>query len=546
MNDIAYNDRREDLYLPLVFRFDLPETTKGGRLCWTGTLFWPRTRETYEEITTAETECRDIPQPFARRGRDEHPTFTIYAVDFNRDKPFAMRLDRTELRGYTPIIDTVVGIIGAVVVVTLLIRVRAAAIAAWALAVMSIIVYMAQRVWRGEPPGFSGLPFMGRGNDGLTYYGRGREILENVVQGDWSEALRGGIDVFYYSPGMRYVWAVLTSLFGESFFGYFIIIVIIPFLVLHLLRAYLPPKSATLLFWCFLLLPIFEALGFFYWYYVKLAVRGFGGGVAWSALFAAVLILVRFFDVPNARQGGLYAAGLLLALAISCRPNLAVGVFVLVAGTTVVLLRDERFAMPMRLWDSAMLGLGTAAILAVAFHNWHYGGVVVPLTNAWKAKANLELPPSSYVDAAVAILAGDPSWTDKVWRVLKHLRGWINYYEVWLILPYFTLWVALFRRDLNSFIRVLSASLLASHAVFLFYPGFPRYTYGIWLLTFLVFVVVLHRVYWPAAKRRWPRLANIREPSWFRYVACLDVVTNKDTQEMPRPATSPIGAGKRR
>jgi len=410
-----------------------------------------------------------------------------------------MRLDRTGMRDYTPTIAAVVSIAGAVAVILLLVRVRAAAIAAWALAVMSIVAYIAQRLSRGEPPGFSGLPFMGRGNDGLTYYSSGRAILENVVQGDWSEALRGGIDIFYFSPGMRYIWAGLTSAFGESFFGYFIVIVIIPFLVLHLLRVYASPKSAILLFWCFLLLPIFEALGFLYWYYVKLAVRGFGGGVAWCALFAAVLILVRRLDVPGARQGGLLAAGLLLALAISCRPNLAVGVFVLVAETIVLLLRDARFAMPVRLWDSAMLGLGTAAIAAVAFHNWYYGGVFVPLTDAWKVTANLELPPSSYMDAVAAMLAGNPSWTDKVWRVLKHLRGWINYYEIWLIVPYITLWVAPFRRDLDPFIRVLAASLLADHAVFLFYPSFPRYNYGIWLLTFLVFTVVLRRVYWPAA-----------------------------------------------
>jgi hypothetical protein len=546
MNDVAYSDRRKGRYLPLVFRFDLPETTKRGRLCWTGTLFWPHDRATYEEITATETECRAIPQQFARRDRDEHPVFTVYAVDFDRDRPLTMRLDHTGLRGYAPTIAAVVSIVGAVAVIILLVRVRAAAIAAWALATTSIVAYMAQRFWRGEPPGFSGLPFMGRGNDGLTYYSSGRAILGNVVQGDWSEAFHGGIDVFYFSPGMRYVWAGLTSVFGESFFGYFIVIVIIPFLVLHLLRAYMSPKSAILLFWCFLLLPIFEALGFLYWYYVKLAVRGFGGGVAWCALFAAVLILVRRLDVPNVRQGGLLAAGLLLALAISCRPNLAIGVFVLVAGTTVLLLRDARFTMPVRLWHSATLGLGAAAIFAVAFHNWYYGGVFVPLTNAWKVKANLELPPSSYVDAAAAILTGDPLWTDKVWRVLKHLRGWINYYEFWLIIPYITLWVALFRRDLNSFIRILAASLLANHAVFLFYPSFPRYNYGIWLLTFLVFTIVLRRVYWPAAKHRCPRLATIREPSWMRYVANFDVVTNDEAREMPRPAIGLPATGRRR
>jgi len=73
MNDLAYNEQREGLYLPLVFRFDLPETTKRGRLCWTGTLYWPHDHTTYEEITAPETACRDIPQQFAGQDRDGHP-----------------------------------------------------------------------------------------------------------------------------------------------------------------------------------------------------------------------------------------------------------------------------------------------------------------------------------------------------------------------------------------------------------------------------------------------------------------------------------------
>lgn len=76
--------------------------------------------------------------------------------------------------------------------------------------------------------------------------------------------------------------------------------------------------------------------------------------------------------------------------------------------------------------------------------------------------------------------------------------------------------------------------MLADHAVFLFYPGDPRYLCGIWLLTFVVFIAAVRRVYWPAAKRRWPALAAGREPGWLRGVARFDPVIADTETRHPR------------
>jgi hypothetical protein len=155
-------------------------------------------------------------------------------------------------------------------------------------------------------------------------------------------------------------------------------------------------------------------------------------------------------------------------------------------------------------------------------HNWHFGGVFVPLTRSWNIEANLLFGPAAYADAFSAVLHGDPAWTAKLGAIASHLKKWMPHFALWFLLPYASLWVAVWRRDQAPVIRILAASLLADHAVFLFYPGYPRYAYGIWLLTLLVFAVVVRDVYGPAIARRLPAVARIRMPQWLDRVGWLD------------------------
>ena len=58
---------------------------------------------------------------------------------------------------------------------------------------------------------------MARGNDGLMFYGYGREILSYLSEGNIFMAFRGGIDIFFWMPGMRYFHSILMIVFGETF-----------------------------------------------------------------------------------------------------------------------------------------------------------------------------------------------------------------------------------------------------------------------------------------------------------------------------------------
>src|SRR5262249_40506425 len=81
---------------------------------------------------------------------------------------------------------------------------------------------------------------------------------------------------------------------------------------------------------------------------------------------------------PDEAAGGgfgrAFAAGLLFALALAVRPNIAPAAGILLAGGGIMALAAGEFRRV------AGLTLGFAAVLAMALHNWVYGGVLVLFT----------------------------------------------------------------------------------------------------------------------------------------------------------------------
>ena len=70
-------------------------------------------------------------------------------------------------------------------------------------------------------------------------------MLRALLAGDISGALEGGEQVFYFTPGMRYLRAVEHILFGETYLGYLALILLLPYLVFALLRRFLPVRWSS-------------------------------------------------------------------------------------------------------------------------------------------------------------------------------------------------------------------------------------------------------------------------------------------------------------
>src|SRR6266436_822648 len=465
----AHRDRRSlaflhqwTLAMPWFVMYRFPADFIGSQLCWRGEVLWEGDDEHFESLTHGDMQCRTLTRQDTGR--------KILGVAIAQD--LAMRLVPTWPVRLRQLVEPALALAVSAAVVALLVRLRARRIVLpFALIAATLLVAV-----------FNDASFVGgvrpfdSGDDGLVYDGYARVILQRLVAGDIAGALEGGEAVFYFTPGLRYLRVAEHVVFGETYLGYLSLILLLPFLVFALLRRFLPLTWAIAMLAVFVAVPVGVLFGSSLVQYVKWAARGF-------------------------------AAGLLFALALAVRPNIAPAAGVLLAGAAIAALGQRAFAR------ASALALGFAGVFAMALHNWIYGGAIVPFTTSAAHPLLLVMPPSAYLAALFELARGDLTGAH-VMRALSQIVGWLagpseaiamaplNAAAIALLLR-----VVLMRRA-DPWLRLTAGAMLAQHAVALVYAAAGRYTYITWLLTLLVVAAWAHGEGLTLLRRWCPRLSE--------------------------------------
>jgi hypothetical protein len=286
-----------------------------------------------------------------------------------------------------------------------------------------------------------------------------------------------------------------------------------PFLVFALFRRFLSRSGALALTLVFVAIPVGALFGSTYFQYVKWAARGFADPAAAVFFIGGLVWLIgRTAGGPDRRFAPAVAAGLLFALALWVRPNLAPGAAILLGGAGLAALWHGQFRRV------AGLCLGFLPVFGMALHNWYFGGGVFVLfsSNATVAQA-LPMPPSAYVAALYELLHGDMTG--------EHVRGFALQWARWLsgpsesfaMIPFHVVAivilvrVAVWGRHCDPWLRLTAAAALALHPVAWFYLSSGRYYMLTWFLTLLVCAVWMRDEGFAMLRRRMPRLAAALE-----------------------------------
>ena len=144
-----------------------------------------------------------------------------------------------------------------------------------------------------------------------------------LLNGNFIEFLKGGVNIFYNMPGMSYLSPILLLFFGESFIGHMLIISFIKFIIYLIIKKLINRFYAIVLFWVFLIFPIFEAFGFLHFYYAKLTLKGFGGSFGYLFFFLAIMMLIpkNSQQLINKNYIFNFLSGFCLFLTVLFRPN---------------------------------------------------------------------------------------------------------------------------------------------------------------------------------------------------------------------------------
>lgn len=333
-----------------------------------------------------------------------------------------------------------------------------------------------------EPYLLTGYPLLPGGGDGLTYTGFGKTLLPLLQQGEWLAFFKGTEPIYYYMPGMGYFRALEQLFFGETHYGYVLILCLIPFVTYRFLLILFPKKWAMILWGIFLLTPIFERFGFAFYHSVKLVKKGFGEPMGYTLfLWGLTLLLPRLYTVQKyeSHSWTFFLAGLSFAGSIFFRPNLALLVLLFSAFAAWELLGIKRWG------HLVAYSFGTAMTLLIPFHNWYFGGKLVLLTSSAAIDNNMHVSPLIYGKALMDLFSGQLQGIH-FQRVWTHLEHWNHLCDIYRLLPLgFVFWRA-FSKGTKPHVRCLGWLAITAQGILWFYVPGGRYSYLAWMLTLLV------------------------------------------------------------
>jgi hypothetical protein len=305
-------------------------------------------------------------------------------------------------------------------------------------------------------------------------------------------------------PGFRYVRALGSVFFGDTSFGLLTVLLAVPAVLYGLFRTVLPIRGSIILIALFLVIPIFSPFGFSFAAYIDLYRKGLVEILAFPAFFLAITLYLNVIDRDADKMiRNTIAANLLLVLAVVIRPDLAPGIAVFLIGYFLFLAAQQH-----------RRGLVLSAVvfllaLLVPLHNYHFGGVFVPITRSALISSNLHAPPSLYIDAIGELFRGELGGTN-LERIGEHLFRILNISgssDSWngTILNAVALIgvaVALVVPRLSSVrIRLFAMTAVAQLAVLLFWYPNRRHAMLAWTLSYLVSAAVIGQA-WLLRRRR--------------------------------------------
>ncbi|HWP27214.1 MAG TPA: hypothetical protein VNL39_12815 [Xanthobacteraceae bacterium] len=460
------------LSMPYFVLYQFSSDFSGSRLCWQGTVLWEEAEQVFALLRHETMACRPLGSTDVGR--------RIIGLAI-AEPPLSIQLKPAMallLRGLWEPALALIGI-GAVLILLVRVRPRRLVLPFALLALSVIVVVLHDATFIGGVRPFDG------GDDGLAYDGWSRAILQHLLAGDVMRALEGEEKVFYFTPGLRYLRAVEHMIFGETYLGYLSLMLTLPFLVFAAFRRFLTARIALAITLIFIAVPVGALFGSTFYLYVKWAARGFADPAAGAFFLAGLVVLVgRMPPGPDARFAPAFAAGLLFALALFVRPNLAPGAAVLLGGAGLAALWQGE------LRRLAGLCIGFVPVLSMALHNWYFGGAFVLFSMNATIPEVMPMPPSAYVAALAELWRWDFSGGMLARAGLQIARWLTGPTESLVMVPvHAAALVVLGRVAVSSrhepWLRLTALATLAQHSIGLFFLYAPRYHHLTWLLTLL-------------------------------------------------------------
>ena len=161
------------------------------------------------------------------------------------------------------------------------------------------------------------------GGDASTYINFTSDIFQSFIYGNLIDFIRGGEDVFYFTPGLRYFLFINQIISGDSII-YIFHLFFLPKIIYNFFNIRFNSKIAYVVTISFLLIPIFHHLGFSYFQYIRHAYRLFPESLGYMFFILGLTMFLKNFKENYLQMN------LLFAISVFLRPNLVVSILLIV------------------------------------------------------------------------------------------------------------------------------------------------------------------------------------------------------------------------
>ena len=258
------------------------------------------------------------------------------------------------------------------------------------------------------------------GGDGYWYLTLATIMSQNLKNFNFLEFFRGGVDIYYFMPGMRYFVALEKYLFGNSYYFHLMIFSILPFLIRNLLKIYLSKKITYILLFSFLFFPLMHHMGFSLFQYIRYSSKVFAEPVAYTMFLFGFVRIVYYFQNKELFANTLPFTCLVICLSCFLRPNLAPSSFFLLIIPYLEMLFKRKYKIIF------LFSLSGSIIFLPLIHNLYFGGKLVLFTSAVFTDANIKITLNDYFK----FLTNYDLSPEKKTMIIEIIKNFFNPFEV--------------------------------------------------------------------------------------------------------------------
>jgi hypothetical protein len=453
--------------LPYYVFYEIPEIAKGSSICSKGNLFFYLSKNEFDFNKDKEISFRRNPDEKCFQYDSKYKKLYLIGYSINEKDNLSINLKKNI---YLIIIDFIKYFVTFLIILfafsfsKIIIKNN---LFIYFISFFSTIILALIR----DPNLISGLRYFRGGADGILHYSRGLDITQNLIKGEYLLFLRGGNDVFYFMPGLRYFSSLSNIFFGDTNFGYILLATFLPYAIFKLFKIYTNTKVAFILLISFIFFPIFENMGFGHFNYIWQIARNHAETLSITLIVIGLTFIVNIEKNKKIDIIKILFSIILFSFAVLARPNFFPTTTIFTLYVILILYLNKNYNYIF------LVSFFYCISFLCLMHNIYFGNSFVLFTHANLHFAFTERFYELILDDGINI-------------IIRQLIIWNPLYNIHRLIILIIILYSIINYRHNFFTYALFLSVITQHLVLLTtHPG-GRYAYLAWFLTFILFVKV--------------------------------------------------------